>query len=165
MSLLADIAATWRDPAAAMRGAADGPVREDRALATLMLAMALMYLARLPDLARQAAIDPAVPLDARMGITLFAMLFVVPLFAYAVAFASHLTLTALGRPGRAYGARLALFRALLAISPAVLAQGVLVGLAGAANPAARLAGVVVFGLFLWVWLKSLAAARPAGVRP
>jgi hypothetical protein len=165
MSVTAEILATWRDPAGPVRRLlANGP-REDRALVILIGACILLYVARLPVLARQARLDPTVPLDASMGITLFSMLFVLPLLLYALAYLIHLAVRVLGRNGQAWGARTALFWALLAITPAALLQGLLEALLGPIG-AVRAFGIVVFGFFLWFVGRGLtvAYARAEGVK-
>ena len=115
MTVTAEILATYRDPAGPVRRLmASGP-REDRSLAMLLAASVLMFVARTPYLARASHLDPSVPLNARLGITLFVMLFVLPLVAYALAFVVHLVLRGLGGQGQSSDARVALFWALLAI--------------------------------------------------
>ncbi|MCX8508383.1 MAG: YIP1 family protein, partial [Rhodobacteraceae bacterium] len=84
MSVVGEIFATWRDPAGPVGRLLSAGPREDRSLVILMAASVLMFVARTPDLARQAAWTPEVPLQALMGITLFVMLFLIPLLAYAV---------------------------------------------------------------------------------
>lgn len=162
MSVVGEILTTWRNPAAPVgRLLSSGP-REDRSLVILIAATILMFVARMPDLARQAALKPEVPLEAHLGISLFVMLFVVPLMAYLLAGASHLILRAVGRQGQAYGARVALFWALLAVSPGLLFHGLLLGLNGPDVTATRLVGLIVFVAFLWFWGRGLAVAYSAG---
>ncbi|MCY1125501.1 YIP1 family protein [Frigidibacter sp. RF13] len=159
MTVTAEILATWRDPAGPVgRLVATGP-REDRSLAILMAAAVLMFVARAPSVARAAHLDPSAPLDARLGITLFAMLFLLPLLAYGLALALHLCLRALGRQGAASGARIALFWSFLALSPALLLQGLAEGMLGQTG-AVRALGLLVFAAFLWFLLRGLAAAYP-----
>ncbi|WP_284163208.1 YIP1 family protein [Frigidibacter sp. SD6-1] len=159
MTVTAEILATWRDPAGPVgRLVATGP-REDRSLAILMAAAVLMFVARAPSLARAAQIDPSAPLDARLGITLFAMLFILPLLAYGLALILHLVLRAIGRKGSASGARIALFWSLLALSPALLLQGLAEGMVGQTG-AVRVLGLLVFAAFLWFLARGLATAYP-----
>ncbi|MCC6941637.1 MAG: hypothetical protein IT551_08525 [Novosphingobium sp.] len=157
MSVGAEILASYRDPAGPVgRLIAAGP-REDRALAMLMAAAVLQFVARAPALARAAHLDPSVPLDARLGISLFAMLFMLPLLAYGLAMIAHLFMRMLGRTGAAAGARVALFWALLAIAPVSLLHGLIEGLAGPV-PLVRFLGAVVFAGFLWFWGRGMAVA-------
>ena len=158
MTVAAEILATYRDPAGPVgRLVASGP-REDRSLAILLAAAVLMFVAKTPALARAAHLDPSVPLNARLGITLFVMLFVLPLLAYALAWPLHLAMRALGGQGAASGARLALFWALFAIAPLMLVHGLLQGFLGPEAMGARIAGFVVFAGFLWFCGRGLGAA-------
>lgn len=162
MSVVAEIIATWRDPAGPVGRLLSAGPREDRSLVILIAATVLMFVARTPDLARRAALDPTVPLEASLGITLFVMLFLLPPLAYALASASHLAMKVLGRAGPAHGARVALFWAMLAIVPGLLLQGLAAGFIGPHSGPARLVGVGVFLLFLWFWGRGLMVAYPAG---
>jgi hypothetical protein len=162
MSLVGDILTTWRDPAGPVGRLLASPPREDRSLVMLIAACLLMYLARLPELARAAVIDPAISREARFGITFFVMMFMVPLLAYLLAGGSHLVMRALGRHGAASDARTALFWALLAVTPGVLMQGLAAGLAGSGSGVARGLGLAVFAAFVWFWVSGLRIAYPAG---
>ena len=75
-------------------------MHEGRALATLIGACLLIFVAQWPGLARAAYVDPAIPLDARMGGALLGTLFLLPPIAYAVAALSHLVRGFIG-PGPA----------------------------------------------------------------
>jgi hypothetical protein len=158
MALVADIVNLWRHPGPTMRAKLAAGPREDRALAVLMAACGLGFVAQWPRLARAAHLDPSVPLDARLGGALMGAVFLLPLVAYAVAAASHLAARALGGRGSFFGARLALFWALLAAAPLMLAAGLVGGLAG---PAAvtRLVGVAVFAAFAYLWMRLLVEAE------
>ena len=164
MTVTAEILATYRDPAGPVRRLmASGP-REDRSLAMLLAASVLMFVARTPYLARASHLDPSVPLNARLGITLFVMLFVLPLVAYALAFVVHLVLRGLGGQGQSSDARVALFWALLAIGPALLLHGLLEGFLGPEAAGARIVGVAAFAGFLWFWVRGLGVAYRRGGR-
>jgi hypothetical protein len=154
MGLLADIAASYRRPRGVLRRLAAGPEREDRALALLMAAAALIFLSQWPRAARAAHLDPSAPLDARLVGALLASVFLLPLLAYGVAAVSHVAARMLGGRGSGFGARLALFWALLATAPLMLLHGLLAGFAGP-GPVAWLFGLLVFGAFLWIWLSGL----------
>jgi hypothetical protein len=158
MPVVSDIRAAWVRPDAFIaRKLADG-VREDRALAVLMGACGLSFVAQWPALSRAAHLDPSVPLDARMGGALMGVLFLLPLFAYGVAAISHLAARVLGGRGTWFGARLALFWALLASSPLMLLMGLTAGFMGQGVAATAL-GVVVFGAFVYLWLRMLFQAE------
>jgi hypothetical protein len=160
MAVTTDILQTWRDPRSAIRHQLDRGRREDRALAIAMGASALSFVAQWPRLAREAHLQPEVPLDARMGASLFATMFVLPLVLYGIAALTHLALKALAGQSDAFGARLALFWAMLAISPAVLFQGLVSGMIGP-GAAGTVVGVAVAGFFAYLWIQMLReVARP-----
>lgn len=150
MSVTNDIVLTYRAPRRVMRRKLAGGSREDRVLATLMGACVLIFVAQWPVLSRQAFLDPTVPLEARLGAALLAWLFFVPLAAYLIAAATHVLARLLGGRGTWFGARLALFWALLAASPLWLLNGLVAGLVGP-GPALTLVGAVAFGVFLVFW--------------
>lgn len=158
MSVTGDILQSYRRPARVMRRLLSMGVREDRALAMLMVALGLMFLAEWPRLLRESSADPSVPFDARIGAALMGLVFVVPLLAYSLAAVTRLAAMIFGGGGTWYGARLALFWALLAVSPLVLLQGMLTGLIGT-GPVVTATGVVVFAVFLWIWLGALRASE------
>ncbi|MFN3970637.1 MAG: YIP1 family protein [Gemmobacter sp.] len=154
MPVVADMRAAWARPDAFItRKLAEG-VREDRALAVLMGACVLSFVAQWPALARAAHLDPSVPLDARMGGALMGVLFLLPLVAYGVAAVTHLAARLIGGRGSWFGARMALFWAFLASSPLVLLMGLVAGFLGQ-GVAATATGVAVFGAFLYLWLRML----------
>lgn len=155
MAVTADILRSWRAPRLVVRDRLAQGVREDRALAMVIGACLLMFLGRLPGYARAAYQNPAIPLDARVGGGLLAMVFLVPLILYGVAGISHIVLRAMGGTGSPYGARLALFWSLLAASPAILLQGLIEGLAGPGT-IATITGLAVLIAFLVLWRAALA---------
>lgn len=161
MSVTGDIARSYRAPRRVMRGLLAGPVREDRALAYLMLACLLTFVAQWPRLARAAHLDPSVPLDARIGGALVALMFVAPLACYVLAGVVHLGLRAAGIRSSGYSARLALFWALLATAPLQLAYGLLRGLAGP-TPGVQLVGIGVLAALVAIWGAGL---REAALEP
>lgn len=150
MSVSSDILRSYRSPREVIRRKLAGGPREDRALATLMGACALIFVAQWPDLSRQAHLDPEVPLDARMGAALLAWLFIAPLAAYVIAAASHVIARLLGGRGTWFGARLALFWALLAASPLWLLNGLVAGFVGP-GPALSLVGLAAIAAFGVFW--------------
>jgi hypothetical protein len=164
MAISRDIIASYRDPAPILRRRLGAGVREDRALAILMLACGLVFVAQWPRLAREAHLDPSVPLDARMGATLLAWLVIAPLLFYLVAAASHLALKPFGARGSWFAARLALFWALLAAAPLWLLAGLVAGFIGA-GPALSLTGFAALAAFLWFWARGLWAVEFPGKSP
>lgn len=156
-----EIARSWRAPRAAMRRQLGRGLREDRALALLMLACFIIFVAQWPRLSREAHLDPSVPLEARLGGALFGMMFILPLASYALAGLSHLVARLFGGRGSAFGARLALFWALLASWPLWLFNGLVNGFLGP-GPASAVSGSLLAVAFLVMWLLSLAEAEGIG---
>lgn len=154
MSITNDILRSWRHPRVVMREKLAAGEREDRALAVLMAASLLLFVAQWPSLSRAAFLDPTTPLEARLGGALMACLFILPLIAYGVALISRLVARLVGGKGSGFGARLALFWALLAIAPAMLLQGLTAGFVGP-SPALYLVQGIVMAVFLWIWLSML----------
>ncbi|EEW26365.1 YIP1 family protein [Rhodobacter ferrooxidans] len=158
MAISSDIVESYRHPRAVIRRRLDQGPREDRVLVLLMLACGLNFVAQWPGLARATYLDPSQPLEARLGGALLATLFLVPLIAYGVAGLSHLISKVFGGKGSGYGARLALFWAMLAAAPLMLLQGLVSGFIGAGS--AQIAvGLVVLGGFLFIWLNGLVEAE------
>ncbi|WP_370157359.1 MULTISPECIES: YIP1 family protein [Salipiger] len=159
MSLSREILATYRGPGKVVaRLLSQGP-REDRALMLVMAACALFFIAQMPALSRQAHLEET-ELNPLLGGALLAWLVLAPLLFYLIAFLSHLVAKLFGGKGSAYGARLALFWALLAATPLVLLNGLVAGLMGPGLQL-TLVGLVWFAVFLWFWLSGLAAAQKA----
>lgn len=154
MPVSTDILESYLRPRQVFRRKLQGGTHEGRALATLIGACLLIFVAQWPGLARAAHVDPAIPLDARMGGALLGTLFLLPPIAYAVAALSHLVARAFGGTGSFFSARLALFWALLAVSPLMLLQGLVRGFIGP-GPALTLVGLAVLATFLMLWVTSL----------
>lgn len=160
MAATRDIVATYRGPAAVVRRLlAQGP-REDRALIYLMLGCLMVFVAQTPRLAREAHVTGA-ELRMLMGATLMAWLFIAPLVFYVLAGLSALVLRLFRAGVSGFGARLALFWALLASSPLMLLWGLTAGFVGA-GPALTLVGVLWLALFGWFWAGGLVGAARSG---
>lgn len=146
--ILPRILQSWWAPRRVVRGLAGMPERVK--LAVLMAAMLIFLIAQSPLRAREAQLDPSVPFDARMGGAMLAVMFVMPLIAYAVAG----LVSALSRltPWRLApeDSRLALFWALLAVAPAMLLWGLVAGLVGP-GPAQSLTQALVGIGFVAIW--------------
>lgn len=157
MSVTLDIARAWGAPRQLIRTKLDQGLREDRALATIMGAGVLMFIAQWPAAMRHATLDPTIPLEARLGGALMACVFFLPLIAYGIAWISQGIARLFGGRTTGYGARLALFWAFLAVSPVTLIQGLLTGFLG--HSAIGTFVQVVAGLgFLWIWIHMLIEA-------
>jgi hypothetical protein len=155
MSVTRDIARTYRAPREVLRRRVAGPAREDRALAILMGACIMMFVAQWPLQSRLAFENPDVPLDMRLGGALLGWVFIAPLAFYLLAAVSHLLARLFGGQGRWFDARMALFWALLASTPLWLLNGLVAGFVGPGpeltivGAAAGLAFFVFWGAGLW----------------
>jgi hypothetical protein len=166
MAVTSDIVRTWRNPAKVIRDIlADGP-REDRAIAYLMVACFLVFIAQWPRLARlSAGFDlpegTAVP-DLQRGMTyaLFAWMMIVPLCMYLLAGLSHVIARLFGGKGTWYSSRIALFWSFLATAPVLLLWGLTAGFVGQ-GPALTLVGVIWVVALTVIWAISLWTAEQA----
>ena len=156
MPFTQDIAATYRGPGKVVRRLVNAGQREDRALAILMGACAILFIARWPALARQAHLE-GLELNMLLGGTLMATLFLAPLLFYVLAFVAHLIARAIGGKGRSYNARIALFWSLLASSPLILLNGLVAGYIGAGIQL-TIVGLIWFCVFMWFWISGMLAA-------
>lgn len=149
---------SWHAPGRVVRGLRGMP--EGAMLAVLLAAMAIFLVAQTPGHARAAQLDPSIPLGARLGGALVAVMFLMPLVAYAVA-ALASALSRLG-PRRLAPAdsRLALFWALLAVAPAMLLAGLAAGLIGPGPALTLTRGAAGVG-FLLIWSAGMAALAGA----
>ena len=88
---------------------------------------------------------------------LFGILFILPLIMYGLSFLSYLVMRVFGARQDGYGARLALFWALLAASPVMLLWGLVAGFIG---PGTQLTAVGFLWViaFLWFWIAGLKQA-------
>lgn len=145
---------SWWAPGRVVRSLRGMP---DRALiVVLMAAMLIFLIAQAPGHARAAQLQPEVPLGARMGGALLAVMFMMPLLAYALA----ALVSALSRltpwPVAPLDSRLALFWALLAVAPAMLLAGITAGLLGPGAALGLTRAVAGLG-FLVIWGAGLGA--------
>jgi len=159
MTLSREILATYRGPGAVVQRLLRQGPREDRALMFVMAACGLFFVAQMPQLARQAHLA-GTELNPMLGASLLAWLVIAPLLFYVLAFLSHLAARLFGGKGSGYGARLALFWALLAATPLVLLNGLVAGLVGT-GPQLTIVGLLWFAVFLWFWLGGLVASQKA----
>ncbi len=159
MPLTSDIVATYRRPGRVVQRLLDMGPREDRALMFLMLSCAIMFVAQLPRLSREAYLTGQ-ELNMLMGATLLAWLFIAPMMFYVIAALSQMVARLLGGKGDMYGARLALFWAFLAASPLILLHGLVAGFIGP-GPQLQGVGAVWLLVFLWFWVAGLRQVQRA----
>jgi hypothetical protein len=131
--------------------------REDRVLAMLMGGCVILFMAQWPYRARQAHITGETLTDYIQHDAV-GLIFVLPLLAYGVAALLRLISRVFGAKADYYTARLALFWALLASSPALVLAGMVKGFIGlgAAN---TIIGALWLIIFLWVLGNSIIEAE------
>ncbi|MDC0737256.1 YIP1 family protein [Cognatishimia sp. SS12] len=159
MSILPDILATYRGPRAVYARRLPGGPREDRALALLMAACGVIFVAQWPKLARVAHIDQ-VELNPLLGSQLLLWVFMMPLFFYVISLLAQGGMRLLGKPISGYGSRIALFWALLATTPIALFRGLVGGFIGTGT-LYDVVGLVGFICFFWFWTAGLQTATKA----
>jgi len=150
MPVTRDIVATYRGPRRVVRRLLDIGQREDRALVILVAACGVVFIAQWPRLAREAHLTGQ-ELNPMLGGALMAWIFIAPLILYTLALISHGFARVLGAKGTAYGARVALFWALLATSPIMLLHGLVAGFIGP-GPGLQAVGLIWLGFFGWFWV-------------
>jgi hypothetical protein len=157
MSVTRDIVASWRRPRAVMRAHLARPQSEPFAFSLLVTFLILAFVAQWPRASRVAFENPEIPIAPQMlGIAFGLLAFGIPL-AYAVAAASGGLLRLMtGRP-LWYAARLALFWALVAVTPLMLLQGLVSGMIGP-GPALTSVSVLAGLAFLTFWVVNLIEA-------
>lgn len=149
MSLMRNIARSYRAPGKVVSGLARDDLREPQVLFFGLLACGLIYVAQWPGLSRAATLDPSVTFEQRMGGALFGVMFLLPLVLYAIAGVLQFALRLVGRAAPGLYVRLAFFWALLAVTPLMLVQGGMIAFLGA-HPAVTAFGFVVAGAFLYI---------------
>ncbi|MHC9237152.1 YIP1 family protein [Pseudooceanicola sp. 502str34] len=157
MSILRDIAATYRRPGAVLRRHLRAGEREDRALATLMAGCLLIFVAQWPRLSREAFLTGE-ELSPLLGSTLMAWVFLAPLLLYGIAALAHVVARIASGRGTFYTARMALFWSILAAAPVLLLHGMVAGFIGP-GPALDLVGLAWLAIFLWFWIAGMRVAE------
>lgn len=149
MALIADIVESWRAPARVLRRHLARPQSEAFVFTFLFTFLLIAFVAQTPHAARMAYLLPEVPMPQRLFAAGLGLLATIPLW-YGLAALSRLIAAALGGKGTWYGARLALFWALVAVTPAMLLMGLSLGFLGQGaqtNALGALIGLVFLGLW------------------
>lgn len=155
MSIVLDIVRTYRTPREVIARRIGEDVREDRALAVLMGACVLIFVAQWPRLARTAHFDTDVGFDALLAGALFAWLFLAPLLLYVLSMFVQVAFKLIGRTANGYSVRMAMFWGLLAAAPLFLLTGLTGGFVGP-GPALNLVGGLAFVTLIVFWITGLA---------
>jgi len=157
MSLVPDIVASWRAPRKVLRRHLQRPRSEAFVFTFLFTFLLIAFVAQAPYAARLAQLLPEVALNQRLYAAALGLLASIP-FWYALAALSRLVAQVLGGQGGWYGARLALFWALVAISPAMLLMGLALGFLGQGTQTNAL-GLLIGFAFLAIWGANLYEAE------
>ena len=158
MAVTVDIVRAHTRPRTVMAKLLSMGHREDRILAMLMGACFIMFAAQWPYRARQSHLEGS-NLTDMLQTDMFGLIFVMPLMMYGFAALSHLIAKVFRGKGTWFGARLALFWALLASTPILVLWGLAKGFVGPDHPATGIVAALWFAIFLWIWLSSLFEAE------
>lgn len=164
MPVTTDIVRSYRRPRVVMRRHLAAGPREDRVLAFVICACAIIFIAQWPRLSREAFLNPEIPLEALLGAALVGWVFLMPLVFYGIAALSHLVARVIGGQGTWFAARLALFWTLLVISPLILLQGLVAGFLGSGVELTLINTIVTLAFFV-IWGISLSEAERAPEAP
>lgn len=158
MALTQDIIATYKGPQRVQsRFLAQGR-NEVRALLFLLIAGMLMFVAATPYQARVAALDPQVPLIARLYWSAFFAIFMMPILVYAFAALVWVLARIARRAITGFEIRFTLIWALLASAPVLLLLGLTAGFIGA-GVQVQLISLLWLIVFLWFWISGLISAE------
>ena len=161
MSVTGNIIESYRAPRRVVRRLLDHGKREDRALAYLMIACLLIFVAQWPRLSREAHLSDEIPLTAMLSGALFGWLFVAPLVFYGLAAVLHGLQRLMGAPSSFWSARLVTFWALLAVTPLWLTHGLLVAFVGP-GAVVQIFGFVALATYIGFVLAGLREAALEG---
>lgn len=153
MSVVFDIVDSWRGPSKVLRRHLARGKSEPFAFTLLFVFLLICFVAQWPAAARVTALNPQIPMAPQLLPLALGMLATIPLW-YALAALGRLLARAMGGQGGWYGARIALFWALVTITPLVLLTGLVAGMIGT-GPQLTLAALVTLGLFLMFWILNL----------
>lgn len=158
MSLTSDIVESWRRPRAVVRRHLSRGRSEPFLFTFLVVFLILAVVSAAPELARQAALDHT-PVAPRILGACYGAVIAVPVL-YAMAALGHLTARLMGGRGGFYHGRLALFWALVTITPALLLYGLIRAMAhgSAALPVSELLVFAAFLFFYSTMLREVEAA-------
>ncbi len=156
MSLVRNIARSYRDPGGVVSQLARGDIREPQVLFFGLLACGLIFVAQWPVLSREATLDTSVTFEQRMGGALFAVMFVLPLLLYAIAGLLQFGLRLFSRSVNGLHVRLAFFWTLLSVTPLMMIERGMSAFLGA-HPAVTVLGFVVALVFLYKLTAGLGA--------
>lgn len=141
-----------------VRALLDRERREDRLFVLLIAGCVMVFVILAPREARLAHLDDTVPLAARLYWSAFFWILIMPFVLYFFAAFSRIVMLPFLKELSWYGARLALFWALLASVPVGMLFGLVAGMIGP-GPQQSIVGLLWLGSFLWFWVAGLFAAN------
>ena len=153
MAVTTDIVESWRHPRRVMARHLSRPTSEPWTFSLLVAFLVLAFVAQAPFFERQSFFQPEVPVTQRMVAGGLALMASIP-FWYGLAALAHLVARATGARGGWNGARIALFWALLTVSPLMLFQGLLAGFSGS-SPGLAAVGFLTGAAFLTLWFLNM----------
>ncbi len=157
MAVTSDIVESWHHPRRVVQRHLSRERSEAFVFTFLFVFLLLSFVALWPGQARAAFEAKNQPLSPRLLAVALALLATVPLW-YGLAALSHLMARVLGGQGDFYRARVALFWALVVVSPGLLLQGLVAGMIGP-GPQLLLVQIVISLAFLVLWLSMLREAE------
>lgn len=157
MSVTRDIVKSWHSPRVVMRSHLARGRSEPWVFALLVTFLIVVFVGQWPGASRESFLHPDVPMAQRLIAALLGLLALIPVW-YLLAAIGHLVAKALGGQGDFYGGRLALFWALVTVSPGMLLQGLVSGMIGP-SPALTLVSTLVGLAFLVFWFLNLKEAE------
>lgn len=157
MPVTTDIVRSWRGPRAVMRSHLARGRSEPWAFSLLVAFMLVAFVAQWPGASRTAFYAPEKPLVAQMFAIGMGILAFIPVW-YLLAAIGHWIAKLMGGQGDHYGARLALFWALVTVTPLMLLQGLVKGMIGP-GPGLTAVTAITGAAFIFFWILNLIEAE------
>ncbi|KEJ88486.1 hypothetical protein [Sulfitobacter donghicola] len=157
MALTQDIVSTYKGPGRVVARFLGQGRNEVRALLFLLITGVLMFVASAPFQAREAELDPDIPLTARLYWSAFLYIFIMPILIYGFSMIIWLLARIAQRKVSGFEIRFTLIWALLASTPVMLLMGLTAGFIG---PGIQLevVGFIWIAVFGWFWAAGLLQA-------
>jgi hypothetical protein len=157
MAVTTDIVRSWHSPRAVMQSHLARGKSEPWVFALLVAFMVVAFVAQWPGASREAYLHPEKPIAAQLFAIAMGMLAFVPIW-YLLAAIGHWLAKLMGGQGDHYRARLALFWALVTVSPLTLFLGLVKGMIGP-GPGLTAVAALTAVVFLGFWTLNLIEAE------
>jgi hypothetical protein len=152
-----DIVKSWHSPRVVMRSHLARGRSEPWAFSLLVAFMVVAFVAQWPRASRVSFMTPEVPLSPQLLAIALGIMALIPVW-YLLAAISHWLTKLAGGKGDHYGARLALFWALVTITPLMLLQGLVTGMIGQSPGLTAITALTGLS-FLVFWILNLIEAE------